>query len=52
MTTFPSSRMKDFIDVGSLPDHLRDKAWDMLERRVKAFGFDGRLGLVATTYIM
>ena len=44
LTTFPSSRMKDFIDVGSLPDHLHKKAWNMLERRVKAFGFDGRLG--------
>ena len=48
LTEFPSSRMKDFIDVGSLPDHLRDKAWNMLERRVKAFGFDGRLGHLKT----
>ena len=44
LAEFPSSRMRDFIDVGSLLDHLRDKAWSMLERRVKAFGFDGRLG--------
>ena len=48
LTEFPSSRMKDFIDVGSLPDHLHEKAWDMLERRVKAFGFDGRLGHLKT----
>ena len=31
MTEYPSSRMKDFIDVGSLLDHLKDKAWTMLE---------------------
>lgn len=31
ITEYPSSRMKDFIDVGSLPDHLKDKAWTMLE---------------------
>ena len=48
LTTFPSSHMKDFIDVGSLPDHLHEKAWNMLERRVKAFGFDGRLGHLKT----
>ena len=48
LTEFPSSRMKEFIDVGSLPDHLHEKAWSMLERRVKAFGFDGRLGHLKT----
>ena len=41
LTEYPSSKMKEFIDVGSLPDHLRDKAWRMLEKCVKAFGFDG-----------
>ena len=25
-TKYPSSKMKDVIDVGSLPDHLKDKA--------------------------
>lgn len=30
--------------MGSLPEHLKGQAWDMLRRRVKAFGFDGRLG--------
>ena len=48
MTEYPSSRMKDFIDVGSLPDHLKDEAWTMLERHVKPFGFDGRLGHLPT----
>lgn len=41
---FDSARIKEILDVGDLPDHLRDQAWDMLQRRVKAFGFDGRLG--------
>jgi len=31
LTEYPSSRMREFIDVGSLPDHLKDRAWDMLE---------------------
>jgi hypothetical protein len=48
LTEYPSSKMKEFIDVGSLPDHLRDKAWRMLEKHVKAFGFDGRLGHLPT----
>jgi len=41
LAEYPSSKMKDVIDVGSLPDHLKDKAWHMLEKRVNAFGFDG-----------
>ena len=48
LTEYPSSKMKEFIDVGSLPDHLKDEAWAMLERQVKAFGFDGRLGHLPT----
>ena len=32
LTEYPSSRMREFIDVGLLPDHLKDKAWVMLER--------------------
>ena len=40
--------MRELIDVRSLPDHLKDKAWDMLERRVKAFRFNGRLGHLLT----
>jgi predicted TIM-barrel fold metal-dependent hydrolase len=39
-----SSKLREFIDVGAIPDHLKEKAWEMLERRVKAFGFDGWLG--------
>lgn len=48
LTEYPSSRMEEFIDVGSLPDHLQDEAWAMLKRQVKAFGFDGRLGHLPT----
>ena len=47
-TTYPSSKMEELIDVGSLPDHLKDQAWEMLRRRQKAFGFDGRLGHLPT----
>jgi hypothetical protein len=43
-TVYPSERMEDLLDVGSLPEELKEKAWSMLKRRVKAFGFDGRLG--------
>ena len=48
LTTYPSASMKELIDVGSLPDHLKDQAWEMLQRRQKAFGFDGRLGHLPT----
>ena len=40
--------MEDLIDVGSLPDHLKESAWEMLRRRQKAFSFDGRLGHLPT----
>jgi hypothetical protein len=43
-TIYPSSKIRELIDVGSLPEHLHEKAWDMLEKRIGAFGFDGRLG--------
>jgi len=41
LTEYTSDKMRDFIDIGSLPKHLKDKAWQMLEKRVNAFGFDG-----------
>lgn len=43
-TIYPSDQLEELIDVGSLPDHLKDRAWAMLRRRINAFGFDGRLG--------
>jgi len=43
-TIYPSSQLEDLIDVGSLPDYLKDRAWAMLCRCIKASGFDGRLG--------
>lgn len=43
-TVYPSEKMEELLDVGDLPDHLKDKAWTMLKGHVKAFGFDGRLG--------
>ena len=48
LTEYPSAKMRDLIDVGSLPEHLKDRAWQMLEKRVNAFGFDGRLGHLPT----
>lgn len=43
-TVYPSARMTELLDVGDLPNHLKGKAWAMLQKHVKAFGFDGRLG--------
>ncbi|EDR11762.1 uncharacterized protein LACBIDRAFT_323941 [Laccaria bicolor S238N-H82] len=42
-TVYPSSQMKDLVDVGSLPEHLHNEAWRMLSSHEKAFGFDSRL---------
>ena len=43
-STYPSHKMEEYLDVGSLPENLKEKAWEMLRKRQKAFGFDGRLG--------
>ncbi|KZP21110.1 hypothetical protein FIBSPDRAFT_741208, partial [Athelia psychrophila] len=43
-TEYSSEDMERLLDVGSLPEELREKAWAMLKRRVNAFAFDGRLG--------
>lgn len=43
-TVYPSARMTELLDIGDLPTHLKPKAWQMLQKHVKAFGFDGRLG--------
>lgn len=43
-TIHPSSKLEELIDVGTLPEHLKARAWEMLHRREKAFGFDSRLG--------
>jgi hypothetical protein len=45
-TVYPLSKMEELLDIGSLPNHLKERAWAMLKKRVKAFGFDGRLGHV------
>lgn len=41
---YSSADMEKLLDMGSLPEELREKAWAMLKRRVNAFAFDGRLG--------
>ncbi|TFY78026.1 hypothetical protein EWM64_g5984 [Hericium alpestre] len=43
-TFYPSDCLCDLLDVGSLPDHLKEEAWSMLERCIKAFSFNRRLG--------
>ena len=43
-TVYSSDQLEELIDVGNLPDHLKEEAWAMLRRHIKAFGFDGRLG--------
>lgn len=43
-TIYPSSRMREIIDVGEVPEELKPRVWEMLEERQKAFGFDSRLG--------
>jgi hypothetical protein len=43
-TIYPSDKMRELLDVGDLPDHLQERAWEMLQSHVQAFGFDGRLG--------
>jgi len=47
-TIYPLDQMQNLIDVGSLPDHLKERAWEMLRHRQKVFGFDGRLGHLPT----
>ena len=43
-TIYSSAELEELIDVGSLPEHLKEEAWTMLRKRIRAFGFDGRLG--------
>ena len=47
-TVYPSDQLESLIDVGTLPESLKEKAWAMLRKRIKAFGFDGRLGSLPT----
>jgi hypothetical protein len=47
-TTYRSDQLRDIIDVGDVPEELRERVWEMLERRAKAFGLDDRLGRHAT----
>ncbi len=41
---YPSSQLRDLLDVGDLPMLLQENAWLMLSRHIKAFGFNGKLG--------
>lgn len=41
---YASKDMEELLNIGSLPEHLKEKAWAMLKKRVNVFAFDGRLG--------
>ncbi|RDB15235.1 hypothetical protein Hypma_004746 [Hypsizygus marmoreus] len=41
---YASAEMEKHLDVGSLPEHLKQRAWNMLRNHQGAFSFDGRLG--------
>jgi hypothetical protein len=31
-TVYPSEKMRDLLDIGSLPEHLQERAWSMLSK--------------------
>ncbi|SJL03600.1 uncharacterized protein ARMOST_06957 [Armillaria ostoyae] len=39
-----ANELRSLLDVGDLPEEFKEQAWSMLERHVKVFGFNGRLG--------
>jgi hypothetical protein len=45
---YDSSRLEEILDVGDVPDDLKEDVWAMLRKRAGAFGFDDRLGKHAT----
>lgn len=47
-TVYASEDLEKLIDVADVPEHLKPRIWDMLRRRIRAFGFDGRLGHLET----
>ncbi|KAJ3474331.1 hypothetical protein NLI96_g12517 [Meripilus lineatus] len=42
--TVSSEKLEEILDIGDLPEELKPRVWTMLRRRIRAFGFDGRLG--------
>ncbi len=38
-----AEQLHELINVGDLPNELKDSAWSMLKRHTNIFGFDGRL---------
>lgn len=47
-TIYKSEDIEKLIDVGDVPPDLKPRVWEMLKRRIKAFGFDRRLGHLET----
>ena len=43
-TIYSLSQLEELIDMGTLPEHLKEAAWAMLRKQVKAFGFNSHLG--------
>lgn len=43
-TVYPSTSIRELLDMRELPKYLKEKAWRMLEEHTKVFGFDGWLG--------
>jgi hypothetical protein len=44
METYSLAELRNLLDLGDIPEHLKEEAWAMLERNTAAFGFDERLG--------
>ncbi|KAF8999740.1 hypothetical protein BDZ89DRAFT_899661, partial [Hymenopellis radicata] len=47
-TVYASEELRTLIDIGTVPDSLKEESRQMLEKNINAFGFDGRLGHVET----
>ncbi|KZV60193.1 hypothetical protein PENSPDRAFT_671838 [Peniophora sp. CONT] len=39
----PLGELREVLDVGQLPEHLREHTWEMLQKNAAAFAFDGCL---------
>ncbi len=44
LNEYPSSQIRELLDVGDLPVALQEKAWAMLSQHIKAFRFNRKLG--------
>ena len=49
-TVYSSPQLRKAMDDETLPKRLTNRAWQMLEKRVNTFGFNGRLGHLGTEF--